>query len=264
MTWAAPSGGLHGRRESLRRDRGPALLAQQAVRPDREGAIRERCAPPRSRVANPYAARHERPARESLEAILDKLPQATAVLARDLRVLFLNRSLQEIVRASDGLAMRTGRLVLADTRAEAELRNEIVSLFSFDPAGESSPSNRPLRARRPSLKAHYELLLGRLPHALSLLVPAEAAAVLFVSDPESAPAVEESVLRLLHDVSRAEAALAAALVRGATVEEFAASRNVSISTARTQVRALLEKTGTRRQTDLVRLIATGLATLRGE
>ena len=172
------------------------------------------------------------------------------MLARDLRVLFLNRSLQEIVRASDGLAMRTGRLVLADTRAEAELRNEIVSLFSFDPAGESSPSNRPLRARRPSLKAHYELLLGRLPHALSLLVPAEAAAVLFVSDPESAPAVEESVLRLLHDVSlRAEAALAAALVRGATVEEFAASRNVSISTARTQVRALLEKTGTRRQTE---------------
>ena len=52
----------------------------------------------------------------------------------------------------------------------------------------------------------------------------------------------------------AEAALADALVRGATLEQFATRRGTSIHTVRGQLRALLAKTGTHRQAELVALL----------
>jgi len=199
----------------------------------------------------------ERRARQSLEAILDRLPQAVLVLGRDLRAVYVNQRAEEILRSADGIALRGGRLALADGRAAATLRAGLAAIAA---GGADLPA--PVRADRPSLAPAYELLLGRLPHALSLLVPAEAVAVLFVSSPAEALDLDETVLAGLYGLTGAEAALASALGRGGTVEEFASSRKVSMATARTQVRALLEKTGTRRQVDLVRLLATGLAALR--
>ncbi len=64
-------------------------------------------------------------------------------------------------------------------------------------------------------------------------------------------------------LSPAEAALAHDLVRGATLEECAAARNTSIHTVRNQLRALLGKTDTNRQSELVGLLAP-FAPLAGE
>ncbi|MCP6151313.1 hypothetical protein NL425_26555, partial [Klebsiella pneumoniae] len=49
----------------------------------------------------------------------------------------------------------------------------------------------------------------------------------------------------------AEAALAAALAVGASLADFAEQRGVAMSTVRSQLKALYEKTDTRRQGELV-------------
>lgn len=54
----------------------------------------------------------------------------------------------------------------------------------------------------------------------------------------------------------AEARLARDLVNGGNVEEFAKTYTVSVATVRTQLRAVLHKSGTTRQQDLVRLLLT--------
>lgn len=53
-------------------------------------------------------------------------------------------------------------------------------------------------------------------------------------------------------LKRSEAPLAAALAGGASLAAFAGQRGVAVSTARIQLKALCEKTGTGRQGELVR------------
>lgn len=60
-------------------------------------------------------------------------------------------------------------------------------------------------------------------------------------------------LRELYGLSATEARIAAAIALGQTVEEIAAAKGVKEVTLRTQLRAVFQKTGTRRQAELVRL-----------
>jgi len=59
-----------------------------------------------------------------------------------------------------------------------------------------------------------------------------------------------------HGISVAEERLLASIVDGKTVADHAASKAISINTARTHMRRLLEKTGASNQVDLVRLYFT--------
>jgi len=78
--------------------------------------------------------------------------------------------------------------------------------------------------------------------------------------PLQAPPIE--LVQSLFDLSPAEARVARRLAGGQTVDEIASIDGVSSNTVRTQVRGVLEKTGCRRQTDVVALLG-GLAMRRG-
>lgn len=80
-----------------------------------------------------------------------------------------------------------------------------------------------------------------------------------VTLPDAAPV---ELLQSLFDLSPAEARVARRLVAGHTVEEIAADGRVSSTTVRTQVRGVLEKTGCRRQAEVVALLG-GVAVPRG-
>jgi len=64
-----------------------------------------------------------------------------------------------------------------------------------------------------------------------------------------------TAVRDVFGLTKAEARVLLGLIEGQTVEECASSRGVSISTIRSQVSALLAKTGTRRQAELVSIVA---------
>jgi DNA-binding NarL/FixJ family response regulator len=64
-------------------------------------------------------------------------------------------------------------------------------------------------------------------------------------------------VRRLYGLTEAEARVVAALTLGETVEQIATAHGVRVSTVRAQVRAIFEKMGVHRQTDLVRVALTG-------
>jgi DNA-binding NarL/FixJ family response regulator len=88
-------------------------------------------------------------------------------------------------------------------------------------------------------------------------------AVVFVTDPDREPRAAAAVLRHLYGLTEREAALADALLRGMNVREAAAALGVSMNTARTFLRFVLRKTGTRRQAELVALMARSTFAGRG-
>ncbi|MDP3074187.1 helix-turn-helix transcriptional regulator [Bradyrhizobium sp.] len=65
----------------------------------------------------------------------------------------------------------------------------------------------------------------------------------------------------LFDLTPAEARVARGLAAGKTVDDLAGDNGVSPNTVRVQVRGVLEKTGCRRQTEVVALLG-GISALR--
>ena len=64
----------------------------------------------------------------------------------------------------------------------------------------------------------------------------------------------QAVVAMLYKLTPAETALVLALSNGATPEHFAEQRSISLATVKTQLQAVFAKTGTRRQSDLMRLV----------
>ena len=69
-------------------------------------------------------------------------------------------------------------------------------------------------------------------------------------------------LRELFGFTAAEARVANALLAGGSVEEIASSTSVRRDTVRAHVKRMLAKTGTRRQSDLQKLLVKALPNLR--
>lgn len=60
-----------------------------------------------------------------------------------------------------------------------------------------------------------------------------------------------------YGLTLAELQVASALIQGETVASIAKKRRVSVTTVRTQVRAIFHKTNVTRQADLIRLLLGG-------
>lgn len=83
--------------------------------------------------------------------------------------------------------------------------------------------------------------------------------LVLLHDVEATAAIDAAWLQQLCGLTRTERILVEALAAGLTVQEFAASRDCSEHTARSHLKRVQEKTGARRQPELVRMLASAPA-----
>ena len=86
-----------------------------------------------------------------------------------------------------------------------------------------------------------------------------ARVAVFVVDPDVLPPGVEQRLGCLLGLTAAEQRVARGLLEGLTLAEVAGRNGVSRETVRTQLRAMLAKTGTRRQGELLMVLQRALA-----
>lgn len=186
-------------------------------------------------------------------AALDSLSHGILLVSRDCRVVHANRAAEAIVRAMDGLSLGSkGSLVAAKSGETAELHRLIVGCAL--PAGGGA-----LRVTRPAGHRALEVMVVPLgPRGLDA-VSSRAIAAVFLRDPETKARPLSDVLRTLYRLTSAEARLAVDLLAHRRLEEIAEIRRLSRETLRTQLRELFRKTGTKRQSELIGLLAAGMA-----
>lgn len=80
-------------------------------------------------------------------------------------------------------------------------------------------------------------------------------AMLIIVDPDERQEPGERIVRQVFGLTGAEARLAVALVRGLELKEIAAANGVAEATIRSQLKSVLAKTGTHRQSQLVALVS---------
>lgn len=182
---------------------------------------------------------------ETLRAALDMVP-LPIVLCRAGAVLWTNRAAQRMLDDGNGLSMAKGRL-------RADSRDDDLKLAGMLAAQSEERRSGPqwMRITR-SGDAHLELMIRPVGRGSSHNV-------VFISDPERVATCSPEALRVLYGLSRAEQLVACELIAGASTREIGATLNVTGNTVRAHLKSLFLKTGTRRQTDLVRLLVSGVA-----
>jgi DNA-binding NarL/FixJ family response regulator len=86
--------------------------------------------------------------------------------------------------------------------------------------------------------------------------PAEKLAIIVIRDLDRVAPPPIEALCEVFGLSRAEADVAAALAGGASAEDVARQRNVSLTTVRSQIRSILGKSGTENLRDFERSMAS--------
>jgi DNA-binding CsgD family transcriptional regulator len=178
-----------------------------------------------------------------------------AVLGANGKAVAANASFEELIPAT--VQDRTRRLTLTDAAADALFGDALAALRTRRHS--RGARSIPIRAdhEAPPMIAHVIPICGE---GNDVFARAAALLVFTAVRPQAAP--NAAVLQGLFDFSPAEARVARGIAERHTVDEIAQTLGVSRETVRTQLKAVLAKTGASRQLDLgVLLAGAGLTEL---
>lgn len=177
----------------------------------------------------------------ALHTLVENFEQGVAVVDRAGRVQFLNRAAHGLIAA--GLLRLEGGYLRTATLTDGMTLQRFIGGCA---AGHGSRSTRLVGENGTLLVAACAIDDSQGPAACSVL--------LRFTDPAGVRVVDRSVLQSQFGFTPSEAALAVDILAGHDLASSASRRGTSANTARAHLRRIFEKTGTRRQAELMRLL----------
>jgi DNA-binding CsgD family transcriptional regulator/PAS domain-containing protein len=190
--------------------------------------------------------------------LLDRNPAAVLLLDEHKRIVYANRSAEALRSSGDGIRVSADGIVALRKQDHDRLQSLIARVF----AAVTSPGACPggvMRVLRPSGKRPYAIVVApvsrRYP-ALSMLRPAVC---IMITDPDTQRPLPSQRVQAAFGLTAAEARLASLLASGAELRSAAAELKITYGTARARLAEIFQKTETRRQGELIKLLLTTLA-----
>jgi DNA-binding CsgD family transcriptional regulator/PAS domain-containing protein len=182
------------------------------------------------------------------QAALDNLAQGVLVVDSKARILLSNRAADRAL--ADSFKLSDGTLCSHRPAETAALHAAIAA------GGNVSGASDTIGISRGPLRSPLSLLV--IPHRGDddRLAGQPPAAIIFITDPDQAPALDPRQLQKRFALTQAEAGLVVELVHTGNLQAAADHLGIKIATARTHLHRVLAKTGTRSQADLMRLMLT--------
>lgn len=185
-------------------------------------------------------------ARDLAGEALHRLEHGVIIVGAQAGVLFANRAAEAMLADAGGLRLEQRRLAARRAADTSALRRLIAAAAQNGNGGSLVIA----REARPSL---IVFVVPANAEACGL-IHARPSAVVLIKDPERQAKPSLTAFTRYFDLTRAQAALAHELIRGDGVAAAAARLGMSYATARTHLLQIFQKTGTRRQAELVRLM----------
>jgi len=182
---------------------------------------------------------------------LDALDFGVMVIGCGMHLKYANAWARAIICANDCFSLEGGRFHSTDPGHDAALRTLIDRVIGLK--GVHGPAGSWL----------YPAPDGRaVPFIAALLVRPETGrsmctsplALVFIGNAEARSVMDASVLTALFGLTQTECIIAARLANGETLKEIAQYQWKSVHTVRIHTREILRKTGTHRQSELMRLL----------
>lgn len=187
-----------------------------------------------------------------LETALDSLEHAVFGLSREGRIIFSNRQAEAILQAGDAIRLSNGILTSIFPEQNRRLQKALADAVAAGAGMGISPGTSLLldrKSRESSLRITVTPFISPL-----LGSSAQLAALVFVSDSASRPQSRGAALRALYGLTPTEARISDRLLEGLDLRELGSQLGLTVETTRFHVKRILSKTGTRRQTELMRMM----------
>ncbi len=196
-----------------------------------------------------------------IEHTLDELKAALFLLDATGNITHTNQSGHDILDRKDFLRIEQGRLVATDPILNRILREAVIASILGDGATRSESIALPFVAH------DGERFVG---HLLPLTsgrrrktgVAYDATAVLFVNKASLDSTAASDIIKRIFKLTPAEARVLLAVVELGGVSETSRNLDIAESTVKTHLGRIFTKTDTRRQADLVKLIAAFTSPVR--
>ena len=186
-----------------------------------------------------------------LENAFDQLKTALVLVNLNGRPVLVNRAARSICDKRDGLLLLPSGITAQRASENIQLRAAILLAIQAGTGKGSAHCGGVLISRS---EGHPLQILAAPLTSWETNVPRDAVAVIFISDPDQKSSSPPAILRQLYGLTQAETRLALTLLEGKSLGEAAELRHVAQETVRTQVKSIFQKTGTKRQGELVRLL----------
>lgn len=187
-----------------------------------------------------------------LESALNQLRSALVLVDAKGKVVFVNQAARSILDKQESISLHNSRLTTRNSSdsiaMEALICRAILTAIGRDVGGGGA-----MRISRSEQGPLYLLISPFLSRSGS--IPGRALVCIFFRDPEQDTAVPAEVWKVLFGFTPAETRLANALLQGKSLDEIAALYCLSRETVKSQIRSLFLKTGTKRQSELIRFLS---------
>lgn len=190
---------------------------------------------------------------KSMEALIDRLVIGVIVCGESGRVIQVNRAADAILSAADGLAVSRGHLLAATSGETASLLRLIGEAAGTGRSLDSKPGGA-ISLSRPSGERPIAILVTPFRDERGILEAARPCAIVFIGDPEQKPRLPVELFAQLYGLTPRQAGLAHRLAGGDNLDDAAQALGITRNTARSHLRLIFDKTGTRRQSELTRLL----------
>jgi DNA-binding CsgD family transcriptional regulator len=172
------------------------------------------------------------------------------------KTLWANPRAEDLLEKQDGIQLKGGIISLHRPHEDGQLRR-LISLYSSPLINNGASENDFLLVSRPSGKQPFVISVTPL---RSERVAALASfsdmptAVVFVTDPDAELDRHVESLRRIYRLTGAEAKIVLAIAQGGPLAEAAERMGITLNTAKTQLKRVMEKTGATRQAELIKLL----------
>jgi DNA-binding CsgD family transcriptional regulator len=173
---------------------------------------------------------------------LNHLGYGALLVDPEARILFANLAADQLLNADRGLRACSGRLITSFP-AKTQILHRLI-------AGKSTKEHAGGVLTVPCPDGNSLVLSVSPVHVETAWLAERPGAIVFVKDPARLPSIEE--IQLLFGLTPAQAAVAREILQGDGVDAAAARLRIAPATARTHLLEVFQKTGTRRQAELVR------------
>ena len=185
---------------------------------------------------------------QAFGAALERLAHGVLLADRDLQILHANAAGETLLAGGCGIARFRGRLALYDRRAQQVLEAAGRRLAGAPTVAGDARLSAVRPGGRPPLRITVYPALGNAPASLA----PKGRILVFVTDPaREMPASER--LRLVFELTPAEARVAAHAAAAVPVAAIASRLGLSPNTVKTHLKTIYLKAGVQNRSDLVRL-----------
>jgi len=206
-----------------------------------------------------WLARRKRDTRAMLGLeVVQRLSQPIVVVDAARRIIGMNPAAQQMLGQSKILRDAAGCLGARSAGSDADLLVALRSLrLAAQPDEPGLPERVFVRLASPASVQQIGVCLVALRPATTMgAFGPEAMALVMFHDPEKSTQPDAFMIATMYGLTPAETRIALALCAGDSIAEISDVQGVSVHTVRSQVKAVLEKTGCSRQAELVGKLST--------